>query len=85
MSRSKLAGELAGTFDHDELTGMTRDLLEELGNASITDELLRYTNDKGDLVSELVDALEAIEDEDELYRTITDLWLELKFEWARYN
>jgi hypothetical protein len=85
MARSELAHKLLDKLQHDLLDQMTRDLLAELASDEITGDLLRYSTDKGDLVAELVDALEDPEDEEELYRTVTDLWLELKFEWARYN
>jgi hypothetical protein len=78
---TKITEHLQGTCFRKNAEEMLSDLLE----GQDLQDLLRYADDKSELVMELVDALGAEEDEEELYRTITDLWLELKFEWARYN
>lgn len=80
-----LAQRLEEKLEPQALRSLTRKLLSDTFETEIVDEIEAYAGSKGELVHELVDALGDEEDEEELYRTITDLWLELKFEWARHN
>ncbi|MBL6720509.1 MAG: hypothetical protein ISQ08_03770 [Planctomycetes bacterium] len=80
-----LAERLKSKLDPQDLDSTARNLLADSFSEPIVEEMSAYATGKGDLVAELVDALGEAGDEEELYRTITDLWLELKFEWARHN
>ena len=85
MTNSNLANKITEHLESTCFQDSAREMLSDLLQGEDLDGLLRYAQDKSELVLELVDALGDEEDEEELYRTITDLWLELKFEWARYN
>lgn len=80
-----LAERLKSKLDPKDLDSTARNLLADSFSEPIVEEMSVYAHGKGDLVAELVDALGEPGDEEELYRTVTDLWLELKFEWARHN
>lgn len=80
-----LAERLTMRLAADDLETTARKLLADTFEAPIVDEMSTYAMGKGELVAELALALGEPDDEEELYRTITDLWLELKFEWARHN
>lgn len=85
MTNSNLANKITEHLESTCFQDSAREMLSDLLQGEDLESLLRYAQDKSELVLELVDALGDEEDEEELYRTITDLWLELKFEWARHN
>jgi hypothetical protein len=55
-----------------------------LGDAE-RDRLIALAVDRSRSVVDLADALPDAEDEEELYRVIAALWLQLRFEWQRHN
>ena len=64
---------LVGLADQAELDGDQRTVVA------------RYAARKRDALVDLIDALGAEPDEAELYRALAAAWLELRFEWQRYN
>ncbi len=53
--------------------------------AALLPEIQDYSQGKLDSMREMVEAMSHEDDAEELYHSLALLWLELKFEWTRYN
>lgn len=55
--------------------------LDATARDMVVNDALRLCED----IQSLADAMNEVEDEPELYRSLAALWLELRFEWQRHN
>ncbi len=83
---SQLAAQLHTVADSREIANALRELsgavnLREADRAGIEDDALRLCAELQSFAS----AMCGLDDEQELYRSLAIVWLELRFEWQRHN
>lgn len=84
-STDSLSSCLLQLLDADFVSQTTAALDPEWFPSELLPEMKAYATNKIDVIHEMVDAMGHEDDEPELYRSLALLWLELKFEWQRYN
>ena len=84
MTQSNLAQQLTKAVNTESVVATVREIFEDFDEKQVT-AFARFAVEKAEHVAELATALPDEEDEQDLYRSISQLWLELKFEWDRHN
>lgn len=84
MTASKLAQKLTESVNTESVVASVREMFEDYDQHQVN-AFARFAIEKAEHVAELAVALPDAEDEDDLYRSITQMWMELRFEWDRHN
>jgi len=79
-ARLRLVGDATGLRESAELVADAVGL-----DYAEREEMIALSIDRSRSLIELADALSDEDDEEELYRVIAALWLQLRFEWQRHN
>ena len=84
MPESNLAQKLTEAVNTDSVVATVREMFQDYDPHKVT-AFSKFAVEKAEHVAELAVALPDAEDEADLYRSITQLWMELRFEWDRHN
>jgi len=84
--RESLADRLMLVADADDLARQAREAAANAGLSKFdATNLVQLSLDRTKAILDLARSLSEPDDEVELYRTISSLWLQLRFEWQRHN
>ncbi|MEO0649322.1 MAG: hypothetical protein AAFZ65_01425 [Planctomycetota bacterium] len=84
MTASNLAQKLTEVVNTETVVATVREMFDDYDQQQVN-AFARFAIEKAEHIAELAVALPDKDDEEDLYRSITQMWMELRFEWDRHN